>query len=196
MERGEYGYDVIYADPPWCYKTKNTGGSFKSGASFKYPTMSKEEIASMPIKGMMKANAVCFLWVPVPLLPEGLYVMDSWGFTYKTMLTWKKEGSLGLGYWFRGQTEQLLVGIKGKFKPFRMQVPNHYSGKKGRHSEKPHYFRELISTSVIRSVENPRKLELFARSRPGANLGLEFNGWDVFGNEVTNSIKLPKVSKI
>ena len=32
-------YNIIYADPPWSFNNKNTGGSMTSGASSVYPVM-------------------------------------------------------------------------------------------------------------------------------------------------------------
>ena len=63
-------YRIIYADPPWSYKNKRTGGSMKSGASSKYPTMSVDDICDLPVKDIAHENSVLFLWATVPLLPE------------------------------------------------------------------------------------------------------------------------------
>jgi N6-adenosine-specific RNA methylase IME4 len=194
-------YEVIYADPPWSYDNKKTGGTMGSGASAKYELMTNEDIMNMPIHDIIEKNAVLFLWVTVPLLPEGMAVLTSWGFKYKTMITWRKIMSLGMGYWFRGQCEHLLLGVRGKVKPFRQQVANFYSSdefdidecyqsKAGKHSQKPQYFRELIEKATSVSFEHPKKLELFARSRDGLFRNDEYIGWDVYGNQVDNTIKL------
>lgn len=110
--------------------------------------------------------------------------------------------SLGMGYWFRGQCEHILLGTKGNVKAFRQQKANFYESeyfeldecyqsKCGKHSQKPHYFRELISDAVKVSFPEPKKLELFARSREGLFPDYEYEGWDVYGNQVNNSILLP-----
>jgi len=194
-------YNVIYADCPWTYRDA-TGRDYIHGASEKYSIMSNEDIANFPISDITTKDCICFMWVTVPLLPEGLETLKAWGFKYKTMLTWRKIMSLGMGYWFRGQTEHLLVGVKGNVKAFRQQKANFYESevfeidecyqcKCGKHSQKPHYFRELINNAVKVSFANPVKLELFARSREGFFPDYEYEGWDVFGNEVNNSIELP-----
>lgn len=184
-------YQVIYADPPWSYENKRTGGSMTSGAEAQYTTMTLDEIKAMPIDRMTAKNAVLFMWVVVPLLPECLEVLPEWGFKYKTMITWHKTGRKGLGYWLRGQTEHLVLAVKGNVKAFRYQGPNHYSLPVGKHSEKHPFFRELINELVVNSFECPEKLELFARDRNTlfGNYG-EYDGWDLFGNQVENSIKL------
>jgi N6-adenosine-specific RNA methylase IME4 len=183
-------YNVIYADPPWSYENKKTGGTMDSSAEDKYNTMSLTDILEMPIRQISDKNAVLFLWATVPLMPEAFQVMQDWGFKYKTMLTWRKVMSMGMGYWFRGQTEHLLFGVKGQVKAFRYQHANFYQCKAGKHSQKPHYFRELISKAVVNSFEQPKKLELFARSREGLFPNDEYQGWHVYGNQVDNSIQL------
>ena len=170
-------YQVIYADPPWSYKNKKTGGSMVSGSMAKYSTMSLQDICNLSIQDIADKNSVLFLWVTVPLIEEGFEVLNAWGFKYKTMITWRKIMSLGMGYWYRGQTEHLLLGVKGKVKAFRIQKPNFIQCKVGKHSQKPQEFRELIEMTGL----NP-KIELFAREKT--------EGWDVWGNEVETNIKI------
>jgi len=168
-------YNIIYADPPWSYRNKNTGGSMKSGASAKYSTMTVEEICALPVQDIADRDSVLFLWVPVPLAEEGLIVLKAWGFKYKTKIFWRKIMSLGMGFWFRGQVEELLLGVKGKVKAFRCQRSNWIEAKVGKHSEKPREARELIELATFK-MPDPRRIELFARhTRPG---------WDAWGNEV------------
>lgn len=170
-------FQVIYADPPWSYRNKKTGGSMISGAEAKYPTMSVDEICSLQIPA--DKNAVLFLWATVPLMPEAFQVMQAWGFKYKTMITWRKIMSLGMGFWWRGQCEHLLFGVKGNVKAFRMQEPNFIQTKVEKHSQKPQAFRELIERAT---PHLPNKLELFARNK--------FEGWHCWGNEVESSIDI------
>lgn len=170
-------YQVIYADPPWQYSNKKTGGTMISGAEAKYPTMTTQDICEMKIPAAK--DSVLFLWATVPLLPEAFKVMDAWGFEYKTMFTWRKIMSMGLGFWWRGQCEHLLFGVKGKIKAFRMQECNFIQTKAGKHSAKPLEFRQLIE----RATEHlPNKLELFAREHHPE--------WAAFGNQIENSIIL------
>lgn len=195
-------YNVIYADAPWQYKSKS-GRDMKHGAEEKYVVMSNEDIFNLPFTHLVDKNAVLFLWATVPLLPEAFATMKAWGFEYKTMLTWRKIMSMGMGYYFRGQCEHLLVGVKGYVKPFRQQVCNYYESeydlkegeqvhqcKAGKHSQKPAHFRELINKAVAVSFEEPKKLELFARSREGLFPDDEYLGWEVYGNQVNNSIEI------
>lgn len=203
-------YNTIYADPPWSYDNKKTGrGMLKDGttcnsaADDKYNTMSLEQLCAFPIRPLCEKDTILFMWAVVPMLPEAFKVLEAWGFKYKTMLTWRKVMSQGLGYWFRGQCEHLLVATKGSPKAFRQQVCNYYQSeydladdhvyqsRVGRHSQKPDYFRILISNAVKVSFEQPKKLELFARSRDGLFPDYEYqDDWAVYGNECNNSITL------
>jgi len=121
-------------------------------------------------------------------MPEAFVLMNAWGFEYKTLLTWYKL-RLVLGYWFRGSCEHLLLGVKGKVSPFKMQVPNIYACRPARHSEKPVYFRKLIDEAVANSFGKPVKLELFAR-HTADDFDRSASGWDVYGNEVSHCVKL------
>lgn len=188
-------YNVIYADPPWTYDNKTTGRTNGnqpegSGAETKYDTLALYDLYSLPIGAITEKDAVCFMWITNPLLPEGLSLLKHWGFDYKTMLTWKKN--TGTGYWFIGRTEHILLGVKGRVKAFRSGLIGFHECKSGEHSGKPHYFRKLIDDAVKLSFDNPQKLELFARSREGLFPDYEYEGWDVYGNEVNNSIELPE----
>jgi len=70
--------------------------------------------------------------------------MKTWGFKYKTAIFWRKIMSLGMGFWFRGQVEMLLLGIKGKVKAFRCQKVNFLQTRVKAHSEKPIEIYEWI----------------------------------------------------
>lgn len=171
-------YQVIYADPPWSYTNKKTGGGkITSGAAANYKTMTTDDICAMQIPSAK--NSVLFMWATVPLMPDAFRVMEAWGFEYKTMISWRKIMSKGMGYWYRGQMEHLLLGVRGKIKAFRMQEANIIQCKVGAHSSKPHEFRQLIERSTPMM---PDKLEMFAR--------FQWPGWDSFGNECNNSIIL------
>jgi len=104
-------YDVIYADPPWKYGfSKSDSRKIEN----QYPTMTTEEICELSVPS--KDNSVLYLWATAPKLLEAMKVIYNWGFEYKTCAVWDKE-IVGMGYWFRGQHELLLVATKGKYPP-------------------------------------------------------------------------------
>jgi len=168
-------YKLIYADPAWSYDNKKTGGSMISGSESKYPTMPLEDIKNLPIKNISSKDSVLFMWATVPLLPEAFEVMKEWGFQYKTSIFWRKIMSLGMGFWFRGQVEVLLFGIKGKIKAFRCQKCNFIQSKVRKHSQKPNEVYGLLEEISDKEGLNP-KIELFARERR--------EGWDSWGNNL------------
>ena len=164
-------YKIIYADPPWSYRNKKTGGSMKSGSIQKYNIMPLEEIKALPIRDIADKNSALFLWVTCPMQYEGMEVMTAWGYKYKTKIYWRKIMCLGMGFWFRGQVEECWLGVRGNMKAFRIQKANFIQTKVRKHSQKPDEVRGLIEMTGL----NP-KIELFARE--------ETVGWDVWGNEV------------
>ena len=167
-------YQVIYADPPWRYDfSKSDSRKIEN----QYPTMSIEEICDMKIP--IDDNAVLYLWATAPKLEEAFKVMKAWGFQYKSHAIWDK-GKVGMGYWFRGQHELLMVGVKDKFSPpnAKMRIGSVIRLDRGDHSRKPEFVRDMIS----RWYPNSSKLEIFAR-RKGV-------GWDVFGNEVDVDVEI------
>jgi len=179
-------YNIIYADPPWTYKVwSEKTGNGRSAASH-YNTMSKEEIQQLPVQSICADNAVLFLWVTAPCLLEGIELIEKWGFKYKTVgFTWvkrnKKSDSYfwGMGYYTRANAEYCLLATKGKpLSRISRSVHSILDDRIMRHSEKP----ESARTRIVELFGDLPRIELFARH--------ETPGWDVFGNDVTNSIVL------
>ena len=121
-------YKVILCDPPWTYRNKKTGESMSSGAASKYQTMDIAYIKSLPISSIADKNSVLFLSETTPLLPEAFTVLSAWGFKYKQQFTGVRDVS-GMGYWFRGQVEVCLLGVRGNVKAFRIEKATSYSPK-------------------------------------------------------------------
>ena len=163
-------YQTIYADPPWKY-----GKGWGWGAGEYYPLMKLEDIKSLEVPS--DGNAHLYLWTPNSLIPQALEVMKCWGFEYKTCITWVKNRSI-FGYYFKGQSEQLLFGVKGKLPPMDRCQTTIINGNIGRHSEKPQSAYEIIE-----KISPESRLELFARKKR--------EGWDVWGNEVESDIDSP-----
>ena len=168
-------YQIIYADPPWF---ERGAGKIKRGADKHYPIMKTIDICNLPVYKLADDNCHLYLWVTNTHLADGLKVMESWGFNYKTMITWTKD-RFGLGQYFRGLTEHCLFGVKGMI-PYkviggkRQQGTTGFYAKRTVHSKKPVEMRELIEKVSDRDGFN--KIELFARSL--------VEGWDVWGDEV------------
>lgn len=161
-------YDVIYADPPWKYDFSSTG---TRDIENNYPTLELFEIKQIQVPS--SPNSVLFLWATAPKLREALEVMEAWGFEYKTHMIWDKQ-KIGMGYWFRGQHELLLVGTKGMINAPQegARISSVYSEKRTEHSKKPNYFYSLIESYFPHGTY----LELFARTTR--------DKWKSWGNQV------------
>lgn len=169
-------YRTIVADPPWRYRTisgltTRTRGHRSPEAECHYPTMTVEEIAALPVRDWAAKDAHLYLWVTNPLLFDARPIVEAWGFQYVTLLTWRKLGALGMGYYFRGDTEHVIFGVRGKAPiPVEKRARNWFAAPKTGHSRKPDLFYEMVER-----VSPGPYLELFARRRR--------YGWDVWGNE-------------
>jgi len=75
-------FEVLYADPPWQFGNKHTGGSMKSGAADKYATMPTNEIAAIPVQSITTDASLLALWVPASMMLEGLKVIHGWGYRF------------------------------------------------------------------------------------------------------------------
>lgn len=178
LSKVEGPFSTILADPPWQFQNRTGKVAPEHKRLLRYPTMNLEEIKQLPVGKLAAADSHLYLWVPNALLQEGLEVMKSWGFTYKTNLIWykiRKDGGpdgRGVGFYFRNVTEMILFGVRGSMrtlKPGRTQV-NLMSSRKREHSRKPDEIYDIVE-----DCSPGPYLELFARfSRPG---------WQQWGNE-------------
>lgn len=181
-------YQIIYADPPWRYRQgKSMGTSFQGAADAQYPCMDYKDICDLPVERLAADDCILFLWVTMPMLREGLEVIKSWGFEYKTVaFTWIKTNIhntkpfFGIGYYTKSNAEICLLATKGT--AHKLVKSNKVSSviitPKTKHSQKPQEAREKIVDLV---GELPR-VELFARQK--------VDGWDSWGNEVESDIVL------
>lgn len=86
-----YGYELLYADPPWQYRDKANAG--ERGAGHKYDTLSLAELKVMrpEIDSIAYPDCALALWATAPMMREANAVLDAWGFKYSTVLmTWIK----------------------------------------------------------------------------------------------------------
>ena len=174
--QGEFG--TILADPPWRFMNSTGKVAPEHKRLSRYSTLSLDEIKSIPVNDVAAEQSHLYLWVPNALIAEGLEVLSSWGFTYKTNLIWykiRKDGGpdgRGVGFYFRNVTEMILFGVKGKLRtldPGRSQV-NIITARKREHSRKPD---ELYG--IIESCSPGPFLEMFARG--------DRENWVTWGNQ-------------
>lgn len=86
-------YKTIYADPPW---KESGGGKIKRGADRHYPLMSTKEICELPVWKIADDNCHLYLWTTNNFLQDAFKVIEAWGFTYITCITWMKDRQNGI----------------------------------------------------------------------------------------------------
>ena len=161
-------YDLIYCDPPWRYDFSSTSNR---DIENHYPTMSIDDLMQMEIPAA--DNCVLYMWATSPKLVEAINLINSWGFTYKTHAIWDKE-KIGMGYWFRGQHELLMVATKGSVSP---PMPDQRKSSvikepRSAHSKKP----DIVYEWLEEWFPGSSKIELFARNTR--------DGWQSWGNQI------------
>jgi N6-adenosine-specific RNA methylase IME4 len=186
-------YNIIYADPAWSYDKKIGQGV----ADDIYTTMDTEAIKNLPVQSISADDCFLFLWVTFPMLVEGLEVIKAWGFEYKTLgFSWIKTNKrqnqsqlsflpvdsidtfFGIGHYTKSNCEVCLIGKKGSPKVIDNSVSSVLISPLRGHSRKPDEARERI----VQLCGDLPRIELFARQNHG--------GWDAWGNEVGESVKL------
>jgi len=172
-------FATVMADPPWRFTNRTGKIAPEHKRLARYPTMDIDDICNLPVSEHLQDTAHCYLWVPNALLPDGLKVLTSWGFDYKSNIIWhkiRKDGGSdgrGVGFYFRNVTEILLFGVRGKnartLQPGRTQV-NLFGTRKREHSRKPDEQYDIIEKCSWGPF-----LELFGRGQR--------DNWTVWGNQ-------------
>jgi len=158
-----------------------------SGSDQQYETISTKELLTTSIEPLCMDDAYLCLWATVPMMEEAFALMRQWDFTYKTKLSWrKKQARLGMGYYFRGEVEDLLLGVRGKVKAPRVQERNWIDPPPTKHSRKPEEMRLLVEKAAINSFgkSKVRALEMFATHKEGKGV----LDWSYWGNTIESDI--------
>jgi site-specific DNA-methyltransferase (adenine-specific) len=178
-------YSILLADPPWDFVVWNRDTGNGRSPSAHYQTMNLDDICALPISNLTERDCALFLWCVWPRLFDAERVIRSWGFTYKTLAwIWVKKTKLnngyhtGMGYYTRANSEPCLLAVKGRMPVAAHDVLSLIVSPVRGHSQKP----DEQYAKIARLYPDGNRLELFARAR--------HPGWDVFGNEVENSIVL------
>lgn len=158
-------FRVVVADPPWQYGNRATRGA----AEDHYATMTVEALCALDVPERLADDAHLYLWTTNGFLREAFDVVDAWGFTYKTCLTWVKP-QMGMGNYFRSSTEHILFGVRGSLRTLDRALVNWFNAPRGKHSAKPDSFYDLVE----KASPGPY-FEMFARRRR--------LGWATWGYE-------------
>lgn len=176
LERGRFG--AIVCDPPWSWKSWSKTNQTRAAENH-YALMSDGGIKGLPVADLAAPDCVLFLWSINTMLPLALETMEAWGFRFSTVaFTWAKQNPsgdgmhMGLGYWTRQNTEQVLLGVRGKPQRMGRDVRQLIVSPRRAHSRKP----DEVYASIERLVPGPY-VDLFARQ--------ERPNWVAFGLEST-----------
>src|SRR4029450_8343717 len=101
-------FNTLVVDPPWYYPEDPS----LRGAT-DYATMKRDKVLALPVVSWAEKNCHLYLWATNRMMPLAFECLAAWGFEHKSMLTWAKP-HYGLGKWFRGQTEHVVFGVRGK----------------------------------------------------------------------------------
>ena len=176
-------FSTVLADPPWRFMNRTGKVAPEHRRLSRYDTMTTAAIRSLPVSEVTEEKAHLYLWVPNALIADGLRVMESWGFTYKSNIVWakrRKDGGpdgRGVGFYFRNVTELILFGVKGSMRTRslgRRQV-NMIESRKREHSRKPDE-----QYGIIEGCSPGPYLELFAR--------YPRQGWTSWGLEADEEV--------
>lgn len=178
LPRVDGGFKTTLADPPWRFANRTGKVAPEHRRLDRYSTLDLDDICALPVSDAVAKDAHLYLWVPNALLPDGLRVMEAWGFRYISNVIWAKRridggpDGRGVGFYFRNVTEIILFGVRGSMRtlpPARSQV-NMIETRKREHSRKPDEQYDLIE-----QCSPGPYLELFARHPR--------NNWTVWGDE-------------
>lgn len=183
LPTGPFG--CILADPPWGFRTFGGDDAVPTLANDPYPTMTLEDMKALPVADVAAKDCLLLMWVVSSHIPQAIELAEAWGFTYRSLgPVWVKASSpdqleifgdapisdLGMGYWFRQQSEIALVFGRGS--PLRLScgVRQVIWAPRREHSRKPDVSHERVCALVAGPY-----LEMFARQPR--------EGWTVWGNQ-------------
>jgi N6-adenosine-specific RNA methylase IME4 len=189
-------YRVVYADPPWEFRSYAACTNPKSDRHVHryYQTMTMPEINALPIKRLAHPDGChLFLWTTGPSLERAFSTIRAWGFKYSGVaFTWVKlkrkhgkgrqiafipvneiadEMHTGLGFTTRKNTEICLLARRGNARRVARDVRELIIAPVREHSRKPDEAIERIEKYCAGPY-----LELFSRS--------ERPGWTAWGDQI------------
>lgn len=177
-------YKIIYLDPPWQHRDQANAG--ERGAVYKYPVMNVRELSQFPLQELAHRDCLLAMWWVGPMPGEALEVVEAWGFKLRTSVgfTWIKstvngKDHFGMGNWTRANCESVLFATRGKPKRISASVRQIVRAPVRKHSQKP----EEVRDRLVQLMGRVARIELFARYHEAPA------GWDVWGDDVTSTVK-------
>jgi N6-adenosine-specific RNA methylase IME4 len=167
-------YRVATIDIPWAAEPEGDAERAAGRGYWPYPTLTIEQACALPVGKIMADDSILWMWVTNFILVRGLHlrILKAWGdFEPKTLITWPKEKA-GHGIWLRGQTEHVVMAVRGKPVVTLTKQTTLLRGAVREHSEKPVEFYDLVESLC----PAPRYVDLFSRYRHN-------DKWDCHGDE-------------
>jgi len=179
LRRQHYG--VIYADPPWAFKTysdSDRGTVPHRAEEAPYESMTQQELLALPVNEIAAKDCILHMWVISSHLDQAFELAARWGFAFKSLgMVWVKTQKgdpetpkMGMGHWFRQEAEVCLLFTKGKPTRLGKGVRQTILEPAREHSRKPDAGYERVE-----ALSAGPYVELFSRSSRA--------GWDAMGNE-------------
>ena len=120
-------------------------------------------------------DAWLFLWVPRPHLPFGLQLIERWGFRYSgKAFAWAKQNPsgvgwhMGTGFTTRKNTEDCLLGRRGRPPINAHDVRELIVSPRRKHSQKPDEQYERIERLVDGPISRCSRASAVLAGPPGA----------------------------
>jgi len=142
--------DYVIADPPWRYRDS---GYVSSQLNYSLWSDNIEECKFL--FDHIETN-IFLLWVTNSLIEDVFkaFFNSKSDFVYRTMATWvgmtnHHRVSFGLGNYFRGGTEHLLLFTDKKLKPIRLNISNVFLEEKDKRTRKP----RLMEKKIIKTLQ-------------------------------------------
>ncbi len=132
-------FKAIVIDPPWPYADQGS----RISTSHHYESLSIETLAKLPVHELAAPDGChLYLWTTNSFMRDALRLVEAWGFTEKTIITWVKESragniNYGFGHYFRNATEHLLFAVRGNLPTLCHDQSNVLFAGRTRHSQKP-----------------------------------------------------------
>ena len=128
-----------------------------------------EQLREMPLTDWAEEAAHLYIWTTNQFMVEAHDLASAWDFKVKTILTWVKT-RIGMGTYYRNNTEHLLFGLTGSQRLLRFDVGTWFTAARpGQHSAKPQEAYDMIA-----SCSPGPRLDMFAR--------IERDGFTSWGN--------------
>ena len=171
-------FRCIVADPPWRLDTGPEvfhGTGERGHDHLEYEQMGLDAIKALPVEDRAADDSHLYLWTTNKYVEAAYSVARAWGFKPSVLLVWAKTPrGVGLGDAYRLTTEFVLYARRGSLKEKQICERTWFNWKRGKHSEKPEEFYELVESMT--PAKTNERLEMFARKKR--------RGWKVWGNEV------------